>query len=73
MNNNFVNQLFYLQDKIAVITGGGGILCGTMSRALAQAGAKVVVLDLFLEPAQKVVDEIRSAIDYRSVHRYPML
>jgi NAD(P)-dependent dehydrogenase (short-subunit alcohol dehydrogenase family) len=60
MNNDTLDQLFNLHDKIAVITGGGGVLCGTMSRALAQAGTKVVVLDISLEAAQKVVDDIRS-------------
>ncbi|MCJ7624669.1 MAG: SDR family oxidoreductase [Anaerolineaceae bacterium] len=61
MNNNYMNQLFDIKGKIAVITGGGGVLCSTMSKALAQAGAKVAVLDIFPEAAQRVVDEIRSA------------
>jgi NAD(P)-dependent dehydrogenase (short-subunit alcohol dehydrogenase family) len=47
-----------LQGKIALITGGGGVLCRAMCLALAGAGARVVVLDLKLESAQKVVDEI---------------
>jgi NAD(P)-dependent dehydrogenase (short-subunit alcohol dehydrogenase family) len=34
------------------------VLCGTMSRALGQLGAKVAVLDLREEAAQKVVDDI---------------
>ncbi|MBP1720407.1 MAG: family NAD(P)-dependent oxidoreductase, partial [Deltaproteobacteria bacterium] len=45
--------------KIAVVTGGGGILCGAMSKGLAKAGAKVMVLDLLEAAAQKVVEEIR--------------
>lgn len=32
--------------KVVVITGAGGVLCGTMARAFAQAGAKVAALDL---------------------------
>jgi NAD(P)-dependent dehydrogenase (short-subunit alcohol dehydrogenase family) len=47
------------QDKVVVITGGGGILCSTMANALSQKGAKVAVLDLRKENADKVADEIR--------------
>ena len=47
-----------LNGKTAVVTGGGGVLCAYFSKALAACGAKVAVLDLRLEAAQKVVDEI---------------
>lgn len=49
-----------LSSRVAVVTGAGGVLCGMFSRALASAGAKVAVLDLNLEAAQKVADEIAS-------------
>jgi len=60
MNQNYLSKLFQLQDKTAVLTGGGGVLCSTMSKALAKTGVKVVVLDLLMESAQYVVDEIQS-------------
>jgi NAD(P)-dependent dehydrogenase (short-subunit alcohol dehydrogenase family) len=44
--------------SVAVVTGGGGVLCRTMCLALAQLGAKVAVLDLSAEAAQRVADEI---------------
>ena len=47
-----------LSGKVAVITGAGGVLCSAFSRALAQCGAKVAVLDLNIDAAQKVADEI---------------
>ena len=47
-----------LSDKVAVVTGGGGVLCGMMAKALAQCGAAVAVADLKVEAAQKVADEI---------------
>ncbi len=50
-----------LNGKVAAVTGGGGILCGVMSKALAECGAKVAVLDLRLEAAEKTADEIRKA------------
>ncbi len=60
MNKNYLSKLFQLQDKVAVVTGGGGVLCSTMSKALARAGVKVVVLDILQKSAQNVVDEIQS-------------
>ncbi len=47
-----------LSGKVAVVTGGGGILCSTMAKAVAACGAKVAVMDLRQEAAQKVADEI---------------
>lgn len=48
-----------LSGKIAVVTGGGGILCADMAKALAKAGAKVAILDLKLESAEAVAVQIR--------------
>ncbi|MBR3504541.1 MAG: SDR family oxidoreductase [Clostridia bacterium] len=50
-----------LSGKVAVITGAGGVLCSAFSVALAQCGAKVAVLDLNIDAAQKVADEITAA------------
>lgn len=58
MDSEYVCRLFDVRDKVIVITGGGGILCGTMARELAKAGARIAVLDLRLDAAQKVVDDI---------------
>jgi hypothetical protein len=57
---NTVNLPFKidLTNKVAVITGGGGILCGAFAKALAACGAKVAVLDLRKPNADKVADEI---------------
>ena len=49
-----------LKGKVAVVTGGGGILCGIMAEALAECGAKVAVLDLKEEAAAKVADAINA-------------
>lgn len=49
-----------LTDKVAVVTGGGGILGGYWVDALAEAGAKVAVLDLKLELAEKKAEEVRA-------------
>lgn len=46
------------KDKVVVITGAGGVLCSEIAKEYAKEGAKVAVLDLNLEAAQKVADEI---------------
>ena len=61
MNEKYLESLFGLSGKVAVVTGGGGVLCGAMSRALGRVGGKVAVLDLFEEAAQKVADDIVAA------------
>ncbi|MDD5326945.1 MAG: SDR family oxidoreductase [Phycisphaerae bacterium] len=55
-----MKELFNLKGKTIVITGAGGVICGTMARALAKAGAKVAVLDLRKEAADKVADDIKA-------------
>lgn len=45
--------------KVVVITGAGGVICGTMARAFAQAGAKVAALDLNEEAVKKLAEELK--------------
>lgn len=47
-----------LENKTAVITGGGGVLCSTMAEHLSLLGCKVAILDLNKSNAQKVADQI---------------
>ena len=49
-----------LKDQVVVLTGGGGVLGSTMALALAEQGAKVAILDLRAENAQKVADAIKA-------------
>ncbi|MBQ6472393.1 MAG: SDR family oxidoreductase [Victivallales bacterium] len=50
-----------LSGKVAVVTGGGGILCSIMAEAIAECGAKVAILDLRKEAADKVAQKINAA------------
>lgn len=59
MNDPFIQSLFNLEGKTAVVTGGGGVLCSTLSLALAKAGARVAILELNKEKAECVVQEIK--------------
>lgn len=49
-----------LKGKTAVVTGGGGVLCSSFSMVLAACGARVAVLDLNLDAAEKVAAKIRA-------------
>lgn len=55
---DFVQDLFSLRDKVAVVIGGAGVLGGKMAEGLAQAGANVAILDLNLDQAQTQVRAI---------------
>lgn len=46
--------------KTAVITGAGGILCSMFAKHLAKLGYGVALLDLNLEAAEKIADEIKA-------------
>jgi NAD(P)-dependent dehydrogenase (short-subunit alcohol dehydrogenase family) len=50
-----------LKGKVAVVTGGGGVLCSAMARALAECGAAVAVADLKKEAADAVAKTIAEA------------
>ncbi|MCR4594641.1 MAG: SDR family oxidoreductase [Clostridiales bacterium] len=49
-----------LKGRVAVVTGGGGVLCAGFSKALAKQGVKVAVLDLNEQAAATVADEINA-------------
>lgn len=56
-----------LKDKVAVITGGAGIICSTMAKSLAAQGVKTVILDLNKEAAEKIATEIEKEFGTASI------
>ena len=56
-----VQDLFSLAGKVAVVTGGTGVLGSEMARSLAQSGARVAVLGRREEKANRVAQEIEVA------------
>ena len=51
---SYIEKLFNLKGKVAVVTGGGGHLCSAMCEGLAQAGCCVAVVDLRPEKAEAI-------------------
>ena len=49
---------FTVANQVAVVTGGAGVLCAAICRALAETGAKVAVLDLRQESAEALAAEL---------------
>lgn len=56
--NDYLARMFGLTGKVAVVTGGTGVLGGAMARGLAEAGAKVVIVGRRQEKANEVVQLI---------------
>ncbi len=57
MKQNILNT--DLSGKVVAVTGAGGVLCSHFARVLARAGAKVALLDLDLDTAETIAEEIR--------------
>lgn len=66
MSEPTISQLFDLTGRVALITGGSGHLGRSLSRALAEAGASVVVASRDLDRAQLVADAL--PIPGKAVH-----
>ena len=58
MNRGFS---FDLDGRVGVVTGGAGVLCGTIATELAKQGARVAIVDLNADAGSRVVDEIRGS------------
>lgn len=55
---NYIDKLFNLQDKVAVITGGGGVLASAIGAGLSQAGMKIAFLDIDEDAAKAAAKKI---------------
>jgi NAD(P)-dependent dehydrogenase (short-subunit alcohol dehydrogenase family) len=56
-----------LKNKVAVITGGAGVICSEMAKSLAAQGVKTVILDLNKDAAVKVAQEIEKEYKSKSI------
>ncbi len=53
-------DILNIKDKVAVVTGGGGVLCSEMAKALASNGVKTVIIDLNKDAAESIAREIEN-------------
>jgi NAD(P)-dependent dehydrogenase (short-subunit alcohol dehydrogenase family) len=56
-----------LKDKVAVITGGAGIICSSMAKALAAQGVKTVILDHNKTSANETASQIENELKTASL------
>ena len=61
MNKSYLNTLFGLDSKVAVVIGGTGKLCGSIAEGLAYSGAETVIAGRNKEKASARLDSIESA------------
>lgn len=59
--SNYLNELFSLQGKVALVIGGTGELCGAMAEGLAGAGARVLLVGRSEEKAAARIEAITAA------------
>ncbi len=52
------SQIFNIKGKVVVITGGAGVLCSEMAKAIGERGAKVVILDISDKAMKNVSEEL---------------
>ena len=55
----YIDKLFNLDGKVAVVIGAGGHLCSEMARDLANAGCAIILLDANISGAENVASKIR--------------
>jgi NAD(P)-dependent dehydrogenase (short-subunit alcohol dehydrogenase family) len=56
---NYVENLFSLTGKTAVVIGGGGVLGGAMAEGLARAGCDIAIIDPQCDKAKKRIDSLK--------------
>jgi NAD(P)-dependent dehydrogenase (short-subunit alcohol dehydrogenase family) len=60
--SGYLDEMFSLKGKTAVVTGGGGVLGTDMSLALARAGANVVLWDVREDALKQSQNKIQQAL-----------
>ncbi|MCI0493857.1 SDR family oxidoreductase [candidate division KSB1 bacterium] len=55
---SYLNEMFGLKNKTAVVIGGGGVLASSMAEGLARAGANIAILDINLDNARQKAEQL---------------
>jgi len=54
---SYIEEIFSLKDKVAVFTGGAGVLAGAIARGLGKVGARIALTDI--APLEERLKELR--------------
>ncbi len=66
-----VKQLFDLTGKVAIVTGGAGLLGPIHAEAILEAGGSVVLADINRERQEKVIDSLRRVFPTQKIFGFP--
>jgi NAD(P)-dependent dehydrogenase (short-subunit alcohol dehydrogenase family) len=55
---SYLDEMFGLKNKTAVVIGGGGVLASSMAEGLARAGANIAILDINLDNARQKAEQL---------------
>lgn len=58
-DSNYIYELFNLEDKVAILTGGLGRLGTEFTKALVKAGAKVAIFDVVDTPNETLTELVK--------------
>jgi len=58
---DYAREMFGLDDKIVILTGGGGAIAGAMSEALLKAGARIALWDIVQEALDQAREKLTAA------------
>ena len=64
------SDLFSLEGSTAAVIGGGGHVCSALARGFAAAGANVAIVDLRIEKAEAVANEIKNDFGVKTIGIY---
>jgi len=65
---SFIEEMFSLKGKVAVVIGGGGVLGGAIAEGLGKAGANIAIIDPKCDKAKKRLSELKS----QGIHAIPI-
>ena len=57
---NYLETLYSIENRVTVLTGGGGILAGALAKGFIQAKAKVVLLDINKENLMETIESFKN-------------
>lgn len=61
-------KCFDLEGKVVVLTGGAGVLCSNMAKAIGKCGGKVVILDINENAMEELGDELEDInVEYLTI------